>query len=328
MNVVSGRGLRRRTALGLLGALALPSVAQAAFPDRDIRLLVGFSAGGAVDLVARLAADALRPVLGQNVVVENRSGASGLIAAEAVAKSAPDGHVLYVAAMSAFAVLPQLPGQPMPLDMERNLTPVGNIAGVLNALVVTPRAPFRTVPELIAYAKANPDKLTYASTGNGTSQHLAGELFARQAGVRLTHVPYRGGSNAIVDIAAGRVDMMFGNLPEFVGQIRDGGVRLLAFGSRQVSPLFPDTPLVHDTLPGFEVTNWIGLAGPAGLADVTVETWNAAMARATASPEFQRRILENGMAVLNQDQAAFRATIARDRARWGDVIRSAAIRAE
>jgi tripartite-type tricarboxylate transporter receptor subunit TctC len=320
--------LRRRTALGLLGLIGMPSIARAAFPDHDTRLIVGFSAGGAVDLVARLTADALRPVLGQNVVVENRSGASGLIAAEAAAKSPADGHVLYVAAMSAFAVLPQLPGQPMPVDMEKDLTPVANLAGVLNALVVTPRAPFRTVPELIAYGKANPDKLTYASTGNGTSQHLAGELFARQAGIRMTHVPYRGGSNAIVDIAAGRVDMMFGNFPEFVGQIRDGGLRLLAFGSRQASPLFPETPLIHDTLPGFEVTNWIGLAGPAGLPDTAVAAWNAALARVTASPDFRRRIVENGMEVLGQDQAVFRATIAADKQRWGDVIRAAAIRAE
>ncbi|WP_424135782.1 Bug family tripartite tricarboxylate transporter substrate binding protein [Roseomonas chloroacetimidivorans] len=318
----------RRAALGALGALALPSMAWAAFPDHDVRLLVGFSAGGAVDLVARLTADSLRPVLGQNVVVENRSGASGLIAAEAASKAPPDGHTLYVAAMSAYVVLPQLPGQPMPLHMERDLTPVANIASVLNALVVTPRAPFKTVPELIAYAKANPDKLTYASTGNGTSQHLAGELFCRQAGIRMTHVPYRGGSNAIVDIAAGRVDMMFGNFPEFVGQIRDGGLRLLAFGSKRASPLFPDAPLVHDTLPGFDVSNWIGLAGPAGLPDALVASWNAALARVTASPEFQKRVTENGMEVLGQDQAAFRATIAADRQRWGEVIRAAAIRAD
>src|SRR5215212_904764 len=193
--------LERRAALGgLLGLVALaPGRARAAgFPERDVRLLVGFSPGGAVDLVARLLSEALRPVLGQTVVVENRSGASGLIAAEAAAKSPPDGHVLYLAAMSAYTVLPQLPGFRMPLDMDRGLMPVGNVAGVINALVVTPRAPFRTVSELIAHAKANPDGVTYASTGNGTSQHLAAELFARLAGVSMTHVPYRGGSNAIV----------------------------------------------------------------------------------------------------------------------------------
>ncbi len=321
----------RRAALGgLLGlaALAPGRVRAAAFPERDVRLFVGFSPGGAVDLVARHLAEALRPALGQTVVVENRSGASGLIAAEAAAKSAPDGHVLHVAAMSAYTVLPQLPGFRMPLDMDRSLTPVGNVAGVLNALVATPRAPFRTVGELIAYAKANPDRATYASTGNGTSQHLAAELFARQAGVSMTHVPYRGGSNAIVDIAAGRVDVMFGNFPEFIGQIRDGALRLLAFGGARPSPLFPDTPLIRDTLPGYTVANWIGLAGPAGMPGPAVAAWEAALRRAAAGEDFQRRLAENGMELLAEDQAAFRATIAADRRRWSEVIRAANIRAE
>jgi tripartite-type tricarboxylate transporter receptor subunit TctC len=318
----------RRAALGAAAALSLPFAARAAFPDHDVRLLVGFSAGGAVDIVARLVADPLRAALGQNVVVENRAGASGLIAAEAAAKATPDGHTLYVAAMSAYAVLPQLPGQPMPINMERDLVPVGNVVGVLNALVVSPRSQFRSVPDLIAYAKANPDKLTYASTGNGTSQHLAGELFARQAGIKMTHVPYRGGSNAIVDITAGRVDMMLGNFPEFIGQIRDGGLRLLAFGGTAASPLLPGTPLIRDTLPGFEVTSWIGLAGPAAMPAEAITAWDGALTRVTADPEFRRRVTENGMEVLGQGQAAFRATIAADRQRWGEVIRGAAIRAE
>ena len=318
----------RRAALAAAAAISLPRAARAAFPERDVRLLVGFSAGGAVDLVARLVAEPLRAALGQTVVVENRAGASGLIAAEAASKAAPDGHTLYVAAMSAYAVLPQLPGQPMPLDMERDLTPVGNVAGVLNALVVSPRSPFRDVASLIAFARDNPEKLTYASTGSGTSQHLAGELFSRQAGIRMTHVPYRGGAPAILDISAGRVDLMLGNFPEFVGQIRDGGLRLLAFGGAQASPLFPSTPLIRDTLPGFEVTSWIGLAGPAGLPAGVVAAWEAALARVAADPAFRRRVAESGLEVLAGDAAAFRATIAADRRRWGEVIRGAAIRAE
>ena len=322
---------RRAVLGGLLGlaALSAPGRARAAtFTERDVRLLVGFSPGGAVDLVARLLAESLRPAFGQTVVVDNRSGASGLIAAEAAAKSPPDGHVLHVVAMSAYTVLPQLPGFRMPLDMDRSLTPVGNVAGVINALVATPRAPFRTVAELIAHAKAKPDAVTYASTGNGTSQHLAAELFSRLAGVSMTHVPYRGGSNAIVDIAASRVDVMFGNFPEFVGQIRDGALRLLAFGGTQPSPLFPDTPLIRDTLPGYTVTNWIGLAGPAGLPGPVVAAWDGALRRVSADTEFRRRLAENGMEVLAEDQAAFRATIAADRQRWGEVIRAANIRAD
>ena len=212
--------------------------------------------------------------------------------------------------------------------MDRSLTPVGNVASVLNALVASPRAPYRTVPELIAHARANPDGVTYASTGNGTSQHLAAELFSRLAGVTMTHVPYRGGSNAIVDIAAGRVDIMFGNFPEFIGQIRDGALRLLAFGDTQPSPLFPDAPLIRATLPGYTVRNWIGLAGPAGLAGPVVTAWDDALRRVAAGADFQRRLAENGMELLAEDQAAFRATIDADRRRWGEVIRTAGIRAD
>ncbi|MCK8786269.1 tripartite tricarboxylate transporter substrate binding protein [Roseomonas sp. NAR14] len=319
---------RRAACAGLLALALRPGRARAAFPDHDVRLLVGFSPGGTVDLLARLLAEPLRAALGQTVVVENRTGASGLIAAQAVAQSPPDGHALYIAAMSAYAVLPQLPGYRMPIDMDRDLTPVANVAGVINALVVTPRAPFRDVPGLIAHAKANPDRLTYASTGNGTSQHLAGELFSRLAGVRMTHVPYRGGANAIVDIAAGRIDMMFGNFPEFIGQIRDGSLRLLAFGGARASPLFPETPLIRDTLPDFTVTSWLGLSGPAGLPAPVVERWVAALEQVAAQPEFRRRLAENGMESLAGDQAAFRATIAADRERWGAVIRAAGIRAD
>jgi tripartite-type tricarboxylate transporter receptor subunit TctC len=181
----------------------------------------------------------------------------------------------------------------------------------------------RAVPHLARagrHAKANPDAVTYASTGNGTSQHLAAELFSRLAGVSMTHVPYRGGSNAIVDIAAGRV--------EFIGQIRDGSLCLLAFGGAKQSPLFPDAPLIRDTLPGYTVTNWIGLAGPAGLPGPVVAAWDAALRKVAAAAEFQRRLAANGMELLAEDQAAIRATIAADRQRWGDVIRAAGIRAE
>ena len=324
MTMVMGR--RGALAAGL--AVLAAGRAMAAFPERDVRLLVGFSPGGTVDLLARLLAEPLRPVLGQTVVVENRSGASGLIAAQAVSQAPPDGHMINLVAMSAYAVLPQLPGYRMPIDMDRDLTPVASVAGILNSLVVTPRAPFRTVAELIAHAKANPGRLTYASTGNGTSQHLAAELFARLTGTQLTHVPYRGGSNAIVDITAGRVDMMFGNFPELIGQIRDGGLRLMAFSSARPSPLFPDTPLVRDTVPGFTVTSWLGLAGPAHLPEPVVATWTAALQKVEAAEDFRRQLAENGMEPLFQEPAAFRATIAADRQRWGEVIRDAGIRAD
>lgn len=313
---------------GLLLALALLAAPAHAFPDRDIRLLIGFAPGGTGDLLTRLIADAVGPVLGQKVVVENRAGASGMLAADVVAKAAPDGHIVFVMPMALGSVLPVMPGVRMPFDPDRDLTPLANVAGVYNLLVVAPQSPIRSIPELIAQAKANPGKLSYASTGNGSSQHLAGELFKKLAGVDLLHVPYRGGSVAIIDIAAGRTDMMFGNMPEFLGQIRDGGLRAVAFGAARPSPLFPDLPTVSATLPDFVINNWFGVAGPGNLPAPIVARWNAALREAVATPTFRERMTANGMESLIGSPEEFRATIAADRAKWAEVIRGAGIRAD
>lgn len=312
----------------LLLALALLAAPAHAFPDRDIRLLIGFAPGGTGDLLTRLIADAVGPVLGQKVVVENRAGASGMLAADVVAKAAPDGHTVFVMPMALGSVLPVMPGVRMPFDPDRDLTPLANVAGVYNLLVVAPQSPIRSIPELIAQAKANPGKLSYASTGNGSSQHLAGELFKKLAGVDLLHVPYRGGSVAIIDIAAGRTDMMFGNMPEFLGQIRDGGLRAVAFGAARPSPLFPDLPTVSATLPDFVINNWFGVAGPGNLPAPIVARWNAALREAVATPAFRERMTANGMESLIGSPEEFRATIAADRAKWAEVIRGAGIRAD
>jgi tripartite-type tricarboxylate transporter receptor subunit TctC len=324
--------MTRRLALAALVAasLAAPAAgpAAAAFPERDIRFLCGFSPGGTCDLLSRLLAEHLSPVLGQRVIVENRTGASGMIAADTVAKAAPDGHTVVLAIMAMHAVLPVMPGVKMPFDVDRDLTPIGNVANVYNILVASPQAPFRTIPELIAHAKANPGKLTYASSGNGTSQHLSGELFKQLAGVDLLHVPYRGGAPAIIDIVAGRTDMMFGNMPEFLGQIRGGGLRPVAFGAPRASPLFPELPLVKDTVPGFEIRNWFGVAGPGNLPADVLATWNAALRKVAEQKSFQDRMAENGMEIIVGSPEEFRATIAADRARWAEVIRKAGIRAD
>ncbi len=312
----------------LLLALALLAAPAHAFPDRDIRLLIGFAPGGTGDLLTRLIADAVGPVLGQKVVVENRAGASGMLAADVVAKAAPDGHTVFVMPMALGSVLPVMPGVRMPFDPDRDLTPLANVAGVYNLLVVAPQSPIRSIPELMAQAKASPGKLSYASTGNGSSQHLAGELFKKLAGVDLLHVPYRGGSVAIIDIAAGRTDMMFGNMPEFLGQIRDGGLRAVAFGAARPSPLFPDLPTVSATLPDFVINNWFGVAGPGNLPAPIVARWNAALREAVATPAFRERMTANGMESLIGSPEEFRATIAADRAKWAEVIRGAGIRAD
>jgi len=319
----------KRLMLGLFCTFAamLPARAQE-FPSRDIRLLCGFAPGGTCDLLSRFLGEHLTPVLGQRVVVENRTGASGMLAADTVAKSAPDGHTVVLATMAMHTILPEMPGVRMPFDVDRDLTPIANVANIYNILVATPNGPFRTIPELIAFARANPGQLTYASAGNGSSQHLSAELFQRLAGIQMLHVPYRGGAPAIIDITAGRTNMMFGNMPEFLGQIRDGGLRPIAFGAPRVSPLFPDLPLVSTTLPDFQVRNWFGIAGPGSLPQPILDRWHAALARVMADPVFQRRMADNGMEIIFGTQQEFIATIAEDRRRWGEVIRAANIRAD
>src|SRR4029450_6948459 len=255
--------MKRRTLLAAANAAALglvgsPAWAQARI-NGDVRFFCGFPPGGTADLLCRILADALKPEIGQNVIVETKPGPSGFIANETVANSPPDGRTVSLAAMAAMCVSPVMPGQKLPINVDTDLTPIASIVGVYNILVFGKHVPFRTVPELIEQAKKNPGKLSYASAGAGTSQHLAGELFKRMAGVNLLHVPYQGGAPAIQDMGAGNCDLMFGNMPEFLGQIGGGGLIPIAFGSPHPSPLFPKLPLISETLPGFEVVNWFAV---------------------------------------------------------------------
>ena len=314
-------------ALLLLASASLPARAQE-FPGREIRFLCGFAPGGTRDLLSRILAEHLTPIFGQRVVVENRIGASGNIAADVVAKAAPDGHTVLLATMALYTIMPQMPGMRLPFDVDRDLTPISNVANIYNILVVSPKSEIRSVRQLIDMAKAKPGGLTYASAGNGGSQHLAAEYFKRLTGVDILHVPYRGGAPAIVDIVAGRTDMMFGNLPEFLGQIRDGGLRPVAYGAPRPSPLLPELPLISETVPGFTIRNWFGVAGPGNLPKPILDRWVAALRQVNADPAFQKRLAENGMESLIEGSDAFRATIAEDRHRWGEVIRAANIRAD
>jgi tripartite-type tricarboxylate transporter receptor subunit TctC len=311
----------------LLLAVALPARAQE-FPSRDIRFICGFAPGGTCDLLTRILAEHLGPIFKVNVVAENRTGAAGLIAADTVAKAAPDGHTVLLSTMALHAVMPQLPGVRMPFDIERDLTPISNVANIYNVMVTSPDAPFRTIPELIAYARANSGKLTYASAGSGSSLHLAAELFQRQAGIELLHIPYRGAAPGIVDIVAGRTNLMLGNLPEFLGQIRGGGLVPVAFGAPRQSPLLPNLPLVSETLPDFKVSNWFGVSGPGRLPGPVIDRWVAALQQVAADPVFQRRMAENGMEIIVSDRDTFRRTIAEDHRRWGALIRDANIRTD
>jgi tripartite-type tricarboxylate transporter receptor subunit TctC len=324
--------MKRRTLLAAANAAALglgglPAWAQAKISG-DVRFFCGFPPGGNADLLCRILADALKPEIGQNVIVETKSGASGFIANEAVANASPDGRTIGLAAMAAMCVAPVMPGQKLPINVDTDLTPIASIVGVYNMLVFGKHVPFRTVPELIEQAKKNPGKISYASAGNGTSQHLAGELFKKMAGVNLLHVPYRGGAPAIQDMVAGNCDVMFGNMPEFLGQIGGKNLIPIAFGSPRQSPMFPDLPLISQFVPGYSVVNWFAVFGSRGLAADLTDVWNKALRAAVAKADVQKRFLENGMDTTIGSPADLKATIVADRKKWAEVIQETGMRAD
>jgi len=319
--------MKRRIFVGVAALAGAPVWAQSKIGG-DVRFYCGFAPGGTADLLCRILADAVTPEVSQKVIVDTKTGASGFIANETVANGAPDGRTIGLAAMAAMCVAPVMPGQKLPINVDTDLTPIANIAGVYNMLVFGKHVPFRTVPELIEQAKKNPGKLSYASAGNGTSQHLAGELFQKMAGVKLLHVPYRGGAPAIQDMVAGNCDMMFGNMPEFLGQIGGGGLIPIAFGSPHPSPLFPNLPVISKYLPGFEVVNWFAVFGSKGLPADLVGAWNKALRVAVAKPDVQKRFVENGMDTVIGSPEELKATIVADRKKWAAVIQEAGIRAD
>jgi tripartite-type tricarboxylate transporter receptor subunit TctC len=321
----------RRALLGAaaLAAPSLPAWAQGAWkPTREVRILCGFAPGGAGDQLCRLMADALRAQWGVAVIVDTRAGAGGLISAEACARAAPDGHTVVLSTMAMLTVSPQLPGLTMPISVERDLTPIASLAGIYKILIAYPNAPFRDVPGLIAHARANPQAVTYGSAGVGSSPHLAAALFARQAGVEFTHVPYRGGAPAMTDLVAGRIGFMIGNMPEFLGQIRAGGLRAVAFGGSVAAPALPDLPLIKQWLPEYDVSNWFGFCGPGNLPAEILAAWNAALRQALADASTRAKMVDAGMEILGGPVEEFTGRIGRDRQRWGEVIRAGGIRAE
>ena len=324
--------MKRRSLLAAGSAAAFGMTAPSAWAQAriagDVRFLCGFPPGGTADLLCRILADAAKSEVGQTVIVDTKSGASGFIASETVANALPDGRTVGLVGMAQMCVAPVMPGQKLPINVDTDLTPIANVAGVYNLLVFGKHVPFRTVPELIEHEKKNPGKLSYASSGNGTSQHLAAALFEKMADVKLLHVPYRGGAPAIQDMVAGTCDMMFGNMPEFLGQISGGGLVPIAFGSPRPSPLFPNVPLISQTVPGYTVVNWFGVSGPKGLPADLVDLWNKALRAAVAKPESQKRFVDNGMDPIIGSPDEFKATIVADRKKWAAVIQEAGLRAD
>jgi tripartite-type tricarboxylate transporter receptor subunit TctC len=310
-------------------ARAQPAAA-AAWPGQTVRVVVAYVAGGTTDIVARMAAEGLAERLaprGAAVVVENRAGGGGLVGTESVVRAAPDGHTLLLCA-SAHAVFPEL-NPNLGWDPVADFTPVGTVAATPYMLIAHPGLPVRTVPELIAHAKANPGRLNYASTGIGTAQHLSGELLRRQAGIDIVHVPYRGSGAVRADLLAGRINFMFENLALTLAMTRSGEVRGLAVTSPERSPGAPDLPTMAEAgLPEMRIEGWFGLLGPRGLPPGVVAALNAALNEWLGQPATAQRLAGLGARALGGPPEALAALVRAEREKWGRVIRDAGIRVE
>lgn len=320
----------RRTLLASPLVMAATQVRAADWtPKQPIKILVGYAPGGTADITARIAADTIARKHGYPVVVDNKTGAGGFIALKAVAQAAPDGYTVGIGIMGQLAVGPVVPGSQIPLDLDKDLVPIANLVGVPMAMIVRMDAPYKNIPELIAYARANPGKVTYASTGLGSTNQLGAEFFAAESGgLKLTHVPYRGGAPAIADVAAGNVDLFFANVSEIMGMVRGGKVRALALAATKPSAIAPELPLMTKDIPALNINNWFGLVGPAALpADI-----KAALAKlfieAVGDPSNKEALDRQGLEPLGQGPDAFAAYIKQDRERWAKVVKQGNIKAE
>jgi len=308
--------------ISLALALALfPAVAQAetAWPTKPIRILVGFAAGGSTDVTARIIGQALSERLGQPVVIENRAGAGGNIAADAAAKADPDGYTLLMATSTTFATNPNL-YKTLPFDVQKDFEPITLTAFIPNLLVVNPSVPASNVPEFIAYLKANPGKLNFGSAGNGSSQHLAGELFNSLADVRMIHVAYRGGAPAVNDLLGVQVQVIFAPLVEVLEQVRADKLRALGITTVKRSSLLPDVPPIAETLRGYEVTLWNGLLAPAKTPPDIVEKIHLAAKDALSSDALKAKLAEQGSEPVGNTPAEFRAFIASELVKWRKLV--------
>jgi tripartite-type tricarboxylate transporter receptor subunit TctC len=311
------------TALVLLGALT-PALAE--YPERPIRLIVPQAAGSATDNAARLLAAVLGPELGQQMIVEDRPGGALTIGLDLVAKSAPDGYTLGAGPIGALAITRHMVKK-LPYDIERDFQPIALVARGHMLLAASPDAPFKTVRELIDYAKKNPGKLSNASSSNGSPGHVGGELFKFMTGTDIVHIPYRGGAAAINDLIGGRVQIMFESLNSIAPHARSGSVRPLAVTGERRSPAFPDVPTVAEAgVPGYAAPTWSGVIGPAGVPRPIVDKLNAAINRAIQSPTFKERFASIGDEPAGGTPEEFAETIAKDSAKWKEVVQRSGAR--
>jgi tripartite-type tricarboxylate transporter receptor subunit TctC len=314
------------TAAALVFAAISPAHSQT-WPAKPVRIIVPFPPGGTTDIVARSLGAELQKMWGQPVVIENRAGAGGNVGAEAVAKSPNDGYTLLMGTVGTHAINAPLfaqAGNKMPFDPVKDFVPITLAAGVPNVMVVNPKVPVSSVSEFIAYAKANPGKLNMASSGNGTSIHLTGELFKTMTGTYMVHLPYRGSAPAVSDLLAGNTDVMFDNLPSALPHIKAGKLKALAVTSRERSSALPNVPTIEEAakLNGFDASSWFGLFAPAGTSRAIVDKIQADVAKALAVPEVRERFVAQGAQPGGSTPDQFAAFIRNETDKWTKVVKA------
>jgi tripartite-type tricarboxylate transporter receptor subunit TctC len=323
--------LPRRNFLHLAaGAAALPAVSHIAwaqeYPTKPVRIIVGFAPGGGADIAARLIGQWLSERLGQSFVIENRPGAGSNIATEAVVRAPSDGYTLLL--VSAPAAINATLYEKLSFNFIRDIAPVASISHVPHVMVVHPSFPAKTVPEFIAYAKANAGKINMASAGNGSTPHVAGELFKMMAGVNLIHVPYRSAGPALTDLLGGQVQVMFDNMASSIEHIRAGKLRPLAVTTTMRSETLPDVPTVSEFVPGYEVSNWFGVGAPKATPAEIIDKLNKQINAGLADPKIKARLASLGGTALAGSPADFAKLIADETEKWGKLIRTLNIKAE
>jgi tripartite-type tricarboxylate transporter receptor subunit TctC len=321
---------RRRFLHLAAGAAALPAVSRMswaqAYPTRPVRWIVGFAAGGGTDIVARLTGQWLSERLGQQFIIENRPGAGNNIGTEAVVNAAPDGYTILLANVSN-AINAAL-YENLKFNFIRDIAPIAGIITVPATIVLHPSVPAKTVPEFIAYAKANPGKISMASSGIGGASHLAGELFKMMTGVNLVHIPYRGNGPALTDLLGGQVQVMFVSTPSSIEYIRSGKLRALAVTTATRFPTLSEIPTVDDFVPGYEASSWYGVGAPRGTPAAVIAKLNQEINAALSDPRIQARLADLGGIPIGGSPADFGKLIADETEKWGTVIRALNIKAE
>jgi tripartite-type tricarboxylate transporter receptor subunit TctC len=305
-------------------AFASPAQAQDKWPERQVNIIVPFTAGGTTDMFARIFAQKMQETYGTPFVVENRAGAGGNIGAAAVAKAPKDGYTLLLGTVSTHAINPFL-YKSTGADTEKDFQPVSLIARLPNLLVVNPKIPAKTVPEVVDYLKKNPGKLNYGSSGAGTSTHLASELFQMQTGTKVSHVPYRSSGDVMNALMGGHIDLAFDNMTLAWPQAQSGNIRAIGVTSKERSPTAPDVPTVAETLSGFEATSWHGLFAPAGTPKPIVDKLAAEVKRIFGAPELQTKLREIGAVPSPMSPEEFTQFIAAERRKWQEVVKAAGL---